>query len=129
METHGDGLESAVTVEIRRLSVFTHHGTTETEREVGQRLEFDVSFDVPDCDAVLTDRIDDTVDYGQVCQTVALVAQQRSYRTLERLCAAVAERLLADFEAEGVWIKATKPEPPIPLPVEEVSVEVFRSPA
>jgi hypothetical protein len=25
-----------------------------------------------------------------------------------------------------VWVKATKPEPPIPLPVEQVSVEVWR---
>jgi len=25
-----------------------------------------------------------------------------------------------------VWVKATKPEPPIPLPVESVSVEVWR---
>ena len=25
-----------------------------------------------------------------------------------------------------MWVKATKPEPPIPLPVEEVSVEVWR---
>ena len=27
---------------------------------------------------------------------------------------------------EGVWVKATKPEPPIALPVDEVSVEVWR---
>ena len=46
--------------------------------------------------------------------------------TLERLCSALADRLLDDFDAEEVWVKATKPEPPIPLPVEEVSVEVWR---
>jgi len=58
----------------------------------------------------------------------ALVAQQRSYKTLERLCAAIAERLISDFEVEYVWVKAAKPEPPIPLPVEEVSVEISREP-
>ena len=30
------------------------------------------------------------------------------------------------FGAESVRVKATKPEPPIPLPVEEVSVEVWK---
>jgi dihydroneopterin aldolase len=30
------------------------------------------------------------------------------------------------FGASGVVVRATKPEPPIPLPVEEVSVEVSR---
>ena len=74
MEAHGDGLESAVSVEVRRLSIYTHHGTTDAERETGQRLEFDVSFDVPDCDAVLTDRLEDTVDYGAVCDIVTLAA-------------------------------------------------------
>ena len=43
-------------------------------------------FDVPDCDAVLTDRLEDTVDYAEVCDIVALAATERSYRTLERLC-------------------------------------------
>jgi 7,8-dihydroneopterin aldolase/epimerase/oxygenase len=33
---------------------------------------------------------------------------------------------LADFAAEEVWVKASKPEPPIALPVQEVSVEVWR---
>ena len=55
-----------------------------------------------------------------------MIAQQRSHRTLERLCATIAERLLADYELEGVWVKAAKPEPPIALSVEEVSVEVWR---
>ena len=70
--------------------------------------------------------VEDTVDYGVVCERVALVSQQRSYKTLERLCSAIADRLLADFDAEEVWVKASKPEPPIPFPVEEVSVEVWR---
>ena len=49
-----------------------------------------------------------------------------SYKTLERLCAAVADRLIDRFGAESVRVKATKPEPPIPLPVDEVSVEVWK---
>ena len=55
-----------------------------------------------------------------------LVAQQRSYKTLERLCAAIADRLLALRRRNAVWVKAAKPEPPIALPVSEVSVEVWR---
>ena len=124
-----DPSEPFVTIEISGLSLYTHHGVDEAEREVGQRLVFDLAFELDQCDATVTDRLEDTVDYADVCQAVALVAQQRSYRTLERLCAAVADRLLADFTAESVWVKATKPEPPISLPVEEVAVELFREPA
>jgi 7,8-dihydroneopterin aldolase/epimerase/oxygenase len=99
---------------------------TAAEQEVGQRLVLDLRLEVGECDATVTDLVDDTVDYGEVCNVVALVAQQRSYKTLERLCTAVADRLLEHFDAEEVWVKAAKPEPPIPLPVEQVSVEVWR---
>jgi 7,8-dihydroneopterin aldolase/epimerase/oxygenase len=115
-----------VTIEISGLSLYTHHGVTEAEREIGQRLLLDLRLDVGETDATVTDRVEDTVDYAEVCQLVALVAQQRSYKTLERLCSAIADRLLSDFELEGVWVKASKPEPPIPLPVDDVSVEVWR---
>ena len=121
-----DAPEPTVTVEITGLSLYTRHGVSEAERELGQRLVIDVAFELTDCDAMVTDRIEDTVDYGEVCEQVALAAQERSYRTLERLCAAITDRLHERYAAESVRVKATKPEPPIPLPVEEVSVEVWR---
>lgn len=120
-----EGLES-VSIEISGLSLYTHHGVTEAEREVGQRLVLDLRLEVGEVDATSTDRVEDTVDYGEVCQLVALVAQQRSHRTLERLCSRIADRLLADYDLDGVWVKIAKPEPPIPLPVDEVSVEIWR---
>ena len=118
--------EPEVTIEISGLSLFTHVGVSAAEREVGQRLLLDLRIDIGECDATVTDRIEDTVDYGQVCEMANLVAQQRSYKTLERLCAAIADRLLDQYEAHAVWVKAAKPEPPLPLPVTEVSVEVWR---
>jgi dihydroneopterin aldolase len=127
-EARGDDEQAAeaVTVEITGLSLYTHHGVSEAEREVGQRLVLDLRLDVGETDATVTDSVEDTVDYAEVCQLVALIAQQRSHNTLERLCSTIANRLLADYELEGVWVKATKPEPPIPLSVDEVSVEVWR---
>ena len=86
----------------------------------------DLRLDVGETDATATDALEDTIDYADVCQLVALVAQQRSHKTLERLCSVIADRLLGDYALEGVWVKATKPEPPIPLSVDEVSVEIWR---
>jgi len=121
-----EGAPESVTIEITGLSLYTHHGVTEAEREVGQRLVVDVRLEMGECDATATDSIEDTIDYVQVCQLIALVAQQRSHSTLERLCSTIANRLLSDYELEAVWVKASKPEPPIALSVEEVSVEVWR---
>jgi dihydroneopterin aldolase len=118
--------EPEVTIEISGLSLFTHVGVTAAEREVGQRLLLDIRLDAGECDATITDRIEDTIDYAAVCEMANLVAQQRSYKTLERLCTAIADRLLDQFDAHAVWVKAAKPEPPFALPVTEVSVEVWR---
>jgi 7,8-dihydroneopterin aldolase/epimerase/oxygenase len=124
MDEHDAGSQSSVEIEIRGLSIYTHHGVTDAEQEVGQRLEFDLTFDVPDCDAVITDRVEDTVDYSEVCDIVALAATERSYRTLERLGQVVAERLMERFDCESVSVRAAKPEPPVPYPVQEAGVEV-----
>jgi 7,8-dihydroneopterin aldolase/epimerase/oxygenase len=121
-----DAAEPWVRVEITGLSLYTHHGVDEAEREVGQRLVFDLEFELGECDATVTDRVEDTVDYADVCQQVALAAQERSYRTLERLCSAIADRMIERYGAEAVTVRAAKPEPPIALPVEEVAVEVWK---
>lgn len=123
-EPEGNGIESRVEIDLRALSIYTHHGVSDAEQEIGQRLEFDLSFDVPDCDAVLTDRVEDTIDYGEVCDIVALAATERSYRTLERLAQVVGERLMERYGCESVRVRAAKPEPPLPLAIQEVAVEV-----
>ena len=120
--------QTVVTIEISGLSLYTRLGVTAAEREIGQRLLIDMTLEVGEVDATVTDMVEDTVDYGEVCNTVALVAQQRSYKTLERLSTAIADRLLADYSIEAVSVKCAKPEPPIALPVEEVSVTVWREP-
>ncbi len=119
-------VESAVSIDITGLSVYTHHGVTAAEQEVGQRLLIDISFELESCDATVTDDLDDTVDYGAVCEQVWLAAQNRSYKTLERLCSAICDHLMNHFGVDSVMVRATKPEPPIPLPVGDVAVEVWK---
>ena len=121
-----EAFQTVVSIDITGLSLYTHHGVTEAEREIGQRLVVDVKLELSDCDATVTDRVEDTVDYADVCEQVALAAQERSYSTLERLCAAIADRLVDRYEAESVRVRAAKPEPPMPLPVDEVAVEVWK---
>ena len=121
-----DAAEPVVTLEISGLSLYTHHGVGSAEREVGQRLVVDISVDVGDCDATVTDRVEDTIDYADVCQHVALAASERSFKTLEALCSSVADRLIDRYAATAVTVRAAKPEPPIPLPVDEVAVEVWK---
>ncbi len=115
-----------VRIEIVGLSVYTHHGVGEAERALGQRLVFDVALELRDCRATQTDELEDTVDYGVVSRAVAEAAQERSYLTLERLCAAIADRILERHGADSVTVRAAKPEPPMAVAVDEVAVELTR---
>jgi dihydroneopterin aldolase len=118
----------ATRIEVRGLSVYTHHGVGEAEREVGQRLVLDVALELDSCEATATDRLEDTIDYGEVTREVAALAQARSYRTLESLCAAIADHLVDSHSPASVTVRAAKPEPPIALAVEQVAVAVSRAP-
>lgn len=113
-----------ITVQLRAVSVHTHHGVTEAEREIGQRMEFDIDLRLASCPASKTDRLDGTVDYGEVTEMLVELATERSYLTLERLCDVIAGRLLDRFDTSEVRVRATKPEPPIPVVMDGASVEL-----
>jgi len=117
---------SDVRVELRGLSAFGPHGVSEAERAVGCRIVLDLGFTVTDCDAASSDELAGTVDYSQVAALAAGIVRERSFRTLERLAAAVAEEVAERFEVADVEVRAAKPEPPMPEVVDEVAVVVRR---
>ena len=128
MEANNDGPTSTVEVELRGLSIFTHHGVSDAEQEVGQRLEFDLSFDVPDCDAVLTDRIEDTVDYRRLAALVREVFAGEERLLLEGLAGSIADGILDRFAAvEQTRVRIRKPDVVLDPPVEHAAVIVERS--
>ena len=116
--------DATAMIEIRGLTVYTHHGITAAEQEVGQRLVIDATIEAPECDAMLTDRIEDTVDYAEIADLITLAATERSYATLERLCRVIAERIAERSGSTLVRVRAAKPEPPLPLALDEVAVEI-----
>lgn len=115
-----------VRVELRGLSAFGAHGVSEAEREVGRRIVLDISFTVPGCEAVDSDELADTVDYGAIARLGAEIVTERSCRTLERLCALVADEITARFDVSEVEVRAAKPNPPIPETIGEVAVMLRR---
>lgn len=96
-----------ITVELRGLRVFGHHGVHAYERENGQDFLFDVDLDVGDRGA--SDRLEDAVDYSAVARTVRETSDACTYDLLEALATAVADELLRRFAAERVRVRVTKP--------------------
>ncbi len=117
-----------VTVRLSGVSVHTNHGVSEAEREIGQRMVFDLELALDSCGATETDQLDGTVDYGAVTEELVEAATSESFLTLERLTTVLGERLLESFPAVAlVTVRATKTEPPIPVVMDGASVEVTLS--
>jgi len=116
-----------VTIQLRKVSVHTNHGVSDAEREIGQRMVFDIDLVPLECPATSSDELEGTIDYGAVTELLVSTATGKSYLTLERLSMVIAERILEAFPAESVRLRAHKVEPPVPFTMESGGVELFLS--
>jgi dihydroneopterin aldolase len=116
-----------VRVEVRGLEAFGPHGVTEAERELGTRVVIDVAFTVPAAAATADDELGGTVDYGAVAALAAGVARERGCRTLERLCALIADSIAERWQVIDLEIRIAKPDPPMEQVVEDVAVTLRRN--
>jgi len=89
-----------ITVELRGLRVFGHHGVREHEQRDGQDFLFDVDLDVGE--RGMSDRIEDAVDYSAVARAVTGAIDAHRYDLLEALATAIADELLRRFGAQRV---------------------------
>ena len=97
-----------ITVEVRDLGVFGHHGVNAEERERGQDFLWDVELDVGERGT--TDRLADAVDYTKVARTVQEVSDGYQFALLEALATAVADELERRFAPERLRVRVRKPE-------------------
>ena len=100
---------SALTVEIRGLRVFAHHGVHAFEREHGQMFVIDVWLECPPSPAEASDDLADAIDYSAVCDRVVELATGGPYDLLERLAAVIADDLAGRYPVEDVRVRVAKP--------------------
>ena len=84
-------------------------GVHDNELQVAQPVVIDVCLGVPHARACDTDRLADTIDYGQVRERLQRLLVQHSVRLLEALAEQVAHIALAEFQAHWVRVRVAKP--------------------
>jgi 7,8-dihydroneopterin aldolase/epimerase/oxygenase len=97
-----------ILVELSGLEIFGRHGLLPEERS-GQTFLYDI--EVETSDAALSDRIDDAVDYREVAELVRVVSDGKRFDLLEPLAAAIADVLVARFDAQRVKVRVRQPTP------------------
>jgi 7,8-dihydroneopterin aldolase/epimerase/oxygenase len=104
----------AGTIELRGLRVVGIVGVLAEERDRAQPLEIDLDIAVDLSTAAASDGLDDTVDYGAVCDLVDDVVATARPRLLERLAVVVAEAVIgSDPRIDAVEVSVRKLRPPV----------------
>lgn len=103
-----------------------HHGVYEHERREGQTFIADVVLELSLADAARTDDVADTVHYGELADQVAAVLSGDPADLLETVAQRIADRALAYARVDAVHVTIHKPQAPITVPFDDVSVSIRR---
>jgi len=76
--------------------------------------------------AAAGDDLADTVDYGGLGAAVVGVVEGEPVRLIETLADRIAQRCLSDARVEAATVTVHKPQAPMPVAFEDVSVTVTR---
>ena len=110
-------------ITITGLKIFAHHGVLEEETKNGQDFYVNAKLYYDMSSAAQTDEVTDAVHYGEVCQLMTDFLQKNTYKLLERAVAETMKAVLLAFPMlDGIEMELCKPQAPIPLPFENVSV-------
>ena len=110
-------------ITIKNLKIFAHHGVFEQETENGQNFYVNAKLYVDMERAGTTDALDDAVNYGEVCLFLESFLKEHTYKLLEKAVTETMQAVLVQFPAvNGLELELSKPQAPIPLSFETVSV-------
>lgn len=113
---------------IKGLEVFAWHGVYKEEQEKGQKFIVNATLHIDTAKAGRTDELTDSVDYGKVCLMINDFMTKHRMNLLEAVANRLARKLLMAYpEIEAVTLEIEKPNAPIPLEFENVSVKIHRS--
>lgn len=115
------------TIDIKGLVLFAKHGVAEEEARLGQRFVLDISLEVEINEAVKSDRLDSTVDYGEAVAVAESAFRSKRFYLIEAAASHVAGVLLAHFpKVKLVRITVRKPSAPVPAVIDYVAATVER---
>ena len=113
-------------ITLRGLRVRAHHGVMERERVTGQTFVVDVKAFLDLSEAGTTDELPSTLDYGTLAEAIHRRVSGERWNLIERVAERVADLVLEDRRVVRVEVTVHKPEAPIGVEFEDVSVTVVR---
>jgi dihydroneopterin aldolase len=109
------------------LRVRGHHGVFDFEREQGQDFVVDVVLELDLTRAARSDRVTDTVHYGELAEALVAVVAGEPVNLIETLADRLVTVCLADARVAAATVTVHKPQAPIPHDFADVAVTIRRA--
>lgn len=120
-------METTDRIELSGLEFTAVVGVLPEERDRAQPLRVDLVVHVDLSEAGVSDSLEDTIDYGGLCDAVVEVASGEHPELLERLAAVVADTVLSfDARIDAVEVSMAKLRPPVPHRLDRAGVRITR---
>ena len=102
-------------------------GALPEEYERPQPFELDLDIGLDLSVAGQSDRLADTVDYGELVARIETLCTAEHEVLLERMAERVATMVLEDVRVESVEVEVRKLRPPVPQQLETTGVRIVRA--
>src|SRR5256884_8524467 len=83
-------------------------GVTDEERAKPQRLLLTVDMNYDFTSAAVSDRIEKTINYFEVAQSLLKFGHERSWKLIEKLASNIADMVLAQYKPSAVLVEVKK---------------------
>ncbi len=97
------------------------------EQEEGQVFSIDLTLELDLSRAGASDELADTVDYGDLARRVHERVSSERWNLIEKVAERVAALVLDDHRVGSVTVTVHKPDAPISVPCQDVSVSITRA--
>lgn len=114
-------------ITVTGLRVFGYHGVFEQEKRDGQDFVVDITLWLDLGKAAATDDLKETVHYGELAQRAADIVGGPSCDLIETVAGRIADAVMEDERLHATEVTIHKPNAPIPLSFDDVTVTIRRS--
>lgn len=98
---------------LEQMEFHAYHGCYAEEKTTGNTFLVDFSFDLGSVDGIISDQLEDTIDYTLIYNTIA-DEMQKPAQLLEHLAERIVLILMQSFPViSGVELKISKLNPPV----------------
>ena len=114
-------------IDLTGIEVYARHGVLDREQEKAQVFRVDVSAYVDLSLPGETDDLGDAVDYSALALEIREVVGSESHKLIETVAARVADVVMSHAKVVRAVVTIHKPNAPIDLAFDDVSVTIERS--